>query len=406
MGQSASLERQPCRLLFLVNQKLTAVSAVGGIMQRLNADALSEIIGLIYQGPLEPLPWASSLRWLTRHLNFSWAVLVLRPASKEQPSLIIQANERDVAVATADYILFERYSADPFANLPLNQIITPEELLGAEQWYSHSFFKQYLQPDDIHYELGADFRSNQHAECRLRICRPLRSGPYTADERRFCQLLVPHFQRAVELHSRLYVTEAERQLYAGSFDHLGVGTIILDERGAVLTVSDAARDILAQQANLNVEGNLLTARRKETAGELDAAIAQALRNTSTAPSINALSIKSTTQPGAELRLLVKSVPRLQRVEGQRRPAVAIFLRDSRRTIEPSADVLRMLFDLTAAEANFARLLASGLSMDEAGEQLGITKNTCKSRLKAIFAKTGVTRQAALVGVLHDTLVSL
>jgi len=388
--------------LFFTDQKLTA-AAVGGSMRH-SDDTLSEIIGLIYEGPLEPLPWASSLRWLTRTLNFGWAVLVLRPASRQQPSLIIQAHEQDVKVSTNDYIFYERYSADPFTNLPLNRIMTPEELLGAEQWYSHPFFKQYLATDDIHYELGADFRSDQHSECRFRACRPLRSGPYTAEERRICQLLVPHFQRAVELHSRLYVTEAERLLYAGSFDHLRVGTIILDEQGAVLNVSNAARDILKQQDCLVVDG-AINARRRDTAAELQQAIAQALDTASGTPLIKALSVKNFTS-SSELRVLVKSIPRLQRVEAHRRPAVAVFLRDSRHHCEPSAAVLRMLFDLTDAEARFARLLATGLSMDEAGKQLGITKNTCKSRLKAIFAKTGVTRQAALVNVLHDTLVSL
>jgi DNA-binding CsgD family transcriptional regulator len=103
--------------------------------------------------------------------------------------------------------------------------------------------------------------------------------------------------------------------------------------------------------------------------------------------------------------LVKSIARLQRVEAQRRPAAAVFIRDPQHNFEPSLDVLRMLFDFTAAEARFARLLASGMSMED-GRRLGITRNTCKSRLQAIFAKTGVTRQAALVGVLHDTLVSL
>lgn len=368
------------------------------------ADALSGLIGLVYEGPLEPMPWASSLRWLTRHLDFSWAVLVLRPASKSQPSLIIQAHHQDVTVSSNDYIFFERYSADPFTGLPPNEITTPEEMLGAERWYNHPFFKEFLLPIDIHYEMGADFRS-ELSECRLRVCRPLRSGPYTSEERGICQMLVPHFQRAVALHSRLYIGEAERQLYASSFDHLRLGTLILDERGAVLTVSDAAREIFTRRDCLALENGVLKACRKEDADELQAAIAQALRAPPDAPLIKGLSIKSPSRRG-ELRVLVKSIARLQRVDAQRRPAAAVFIRDPQLHFEPSLDVLRMLFDFTAAEARFACLLAAGMSMEEAGKRLGITRNTCKSRLQAIFAKTGVTRQAALVGVLHDTLVSL
>jgi DNA-binding CsgD family transcriptional regulator len=51
-------------------------------------------------------------------------------------------------------------------------------------------------------------------------------------------------------------------------------------------------------------------------------------------------------------------------------------------------------------------LAEGLTLDEAGAQLGISKNTVKSRLRSIFAKTGATRQSSLIRMLLDTMVSL
>jgi DNA-binding CsgD family transcriptional regulator len=373
-------------------------------MPQLSPEALSDLIGLIYQGPLEQVPWSSSLRWLTHNLDFSWAVLVLRPASHSLPSLIIQAHEQEVGVSKADYIFLQRYASDPFTELPLNQITTPEEMLGEEWWHSHPFFKEYLQPNDIHYEMGADF-CVERSRCRLRICRPLRSGPYTAEERLTCQMLVPHFRRAVELHAKLYITDAERMLYAGSFDHLRIGTIVLDELGAVLTMSEAAREMLSQQEGLAIESGTLRVHCKRAAVGVEKAIAQAVIAPAETPLIKALSIKDSSRR-CELHMLVKSIPRLQGVEAQRRPAAAIFIRDARHHFEPSPEVLRMLFDFTVAEAHFAGLLAAGLSMEEAGKQLGITRNTCKSRLRAIFAKTGVTRQAALVGVLHDTLASL
>jgi cytochrome P450 len=102
-------------------------------VQRFSAGALSDLIGLIYEGPLEPTPWANSLRQLNRTLDFSWTILVLRPASRSLPSLIIQAHEQEVTVSNADYIFFDRYSSDPFTDLPLNRITTPEDLLGVHR---------------------------------------------------------------------------------------------------------------------------------------------------------------------------------------------------------------------------------------------------------------------------------
>ncbi|CAO4171132.1 helix-turn-helix transcriptional regulator [Methylorubrum aminovorans] len=66
---------------------------------------------------------------------------------------------------------------------------------------------------------------------------------------------------------------------------------------------------------------------------------------------------------------------------------------------PSADVVQGLFDLTPAEARLAALIAAGDAPVPAAAKLGITPSTARSVLKRIFQKTGVSRQAELVGLL-------
>ena len=52
-----------------------------------------------------------------------------------------------------------------------------------------------------------------------------------------------------------------------------------------------------------------------------------------------------------------------------------------------------------AEARLAAVLAEGMSLVEAAKALGIAHNTAKVQLRAVFAKTGVHRQAQLVALL-------
>jgi DNA-binding CsgD family transcriptional regulator len=66
---------------------------------------------------------------------------------------------------------------------------------------------------------------------------------------------------------------------------------------------------------------------------------------------------------------------------------------------PSEAQLRGLLDLTIAEARLARLLASGDSLEDVAEKLSIKLTTARSQLAAIFAKTGIRRQAKLVAIL-------
>lgn len=66
---------------------------------------------------------------------------------------------------------------------------------------------------------------------------------------------------------------------------------------------------------------------------------------------------------------------------------------------PSQKHLQELFDLTAAEAKLAQLIACGDSVEEVAQRLCIKMTTARTQLAAVFAKTETRRQAKLVAVL-------
>lgn len=73
------------------------------------------------------------------------------------------------------------------------------------------------------------------------------------------------------------------------------------------------------------------------------------------------------------------------------------------TIDESSmdEILRAVFGLTSREAALARELASGRSLAAATKCLGRETSTERSRLKEVFAKMDVTRQAKLVKRILD-----
>lgn len=77
----------------------------------------------------------------------------------------------------------------------------------------------------------------------------------------------------------------------------------------------------------------------------------------------------------------------------------MLVADGRNAMLPTADLLRLLFDLTPAEARLARVLLGGVTLPEAAARLGISHATARVHLRAIFAKTDTARQADLVRLL-------
>jgi DNA-binding CsgD family transcriptional regulator len=57
---------------------------------------------------------------------------------------------------------------------------------------------------------------------------------------------------------------------------------------------------------------------------------------------------------------------------------------------------RIPAQFTAAEARLANALLDGQSLTDFSERVGVSINTARKQLAAIFAKTGTNRQAALV----------
>jgi DNA-binding CsgD family transcriptional regulator len=65
---------------------------------------------------------------------------------------------------------------------------------------------------------------------------------------------------------------------------------------------------------------------------------------------------------------------------------------------PSSEILNGLFDLSPAEARTARSLVEGKNTEEIALAHGLSRETIRTQLKAILAKTGMRRQSELVGL--------
>ncbi len=72
---------------------------------------------------------------------------------------------------------------------------------------------------------------------------------------------------------------------------------------------------------------------------------------------------------------------------------------------PTAEVLQGLFDLTAAEARVARGIVECQGVDGIALAAGTSKDTVRTQLKAVFAKTGTSRQIDLMSLLAGKQIS-
>ncbi|MCW3479693.1 helix-turn-helix transcriptional regulator [Neisseriaceae bacterium JH1-16] len=368
---------------------------------------LSALLDSLYEGATENPPWRSFLELLREQLDCSHATLILRPPAQNWSGVMIHAGH----VSSEGHASYNThfFALDPFIGLPENQVVTAAELLGDQAWRDSPLYREFLEPHGILHVLGSDMKVEGGIECRLRLCRGADDMPFSPYDKAVCRQLLSHLKRAVKMHSTLGQLEVERQMYAGAVDRMLIGTIVLNERGDIIKINRHGQEVLGQADGLKLVKGHLQAEYGQEHRELQRLIKQALQQHGaggTSPSVvEAISLTRPSGNG-KIGVLVRAAPEDEWNDSAERPAVVIFLRDPESRSQPSHEIVMRLFDLTPSEAVLATLLADGMTLDEASDEMGIRRNTARAHLRSIFSKTGVTRQTTLVRVLLNSVVTL
>lgn len=365
---------------------------------------MDAVIQSIYHGTLESPPWQQFLGELRTLLGGNFATLLLRPPNIHEKGVVLNS-----AVFSPDiyHAYNDTYFAlDPFVNLPDGEVVTISEFLSVANFQQSEYFRSYLQPSDVMHILGADLWGSEGLLARLRVTRPDGVNDFGDTEKALCKLLLPHLRQAIEIHSRLRESELERGLYADTFGQLAVGVITLDAQAAVLSSNpvarrliDTSRGIVLRKGSLQLED----IREQRAFGTLLAEVVSA-HHQQLAGCVRAFRLADRAQLQG-LSLLLRPLPLSDR-SGEHSPAVAVFISDPMAPRQAPSEVLTALFGLTPAEARLAIRLVNGLSLEEAAMSLGVSRNTAKSHLSAIFSKTGVTRQTQLIQLILNSVVTL
>jgi len=213
----------------------------------------------------------------------------------------------------------------------------------------------------------------------------------TVEDRALLELLAPYVIRSIRLGLRLNDGRQSVDALLGLFDSLVLGVILLDSCGNVSFANQSAAALLGTKAGLTPPGRAHAAEQKERTEAL-----RALIRRETGASASALSYPH-PEDGRPLHIISTPLEWPGASLGaDTRFASALFLGDPEGPSPGTAKALGPLYGLTPAEERLAQALASGLTLAEASERLGIRLSTARGVLRAVFEKTGTNRQATLV----------
>jgi DNA-binding CsgD family transcriptional regulator/PAS domain-containing protein len=364
------------------------------------------LIGLIYDAAGDPAKWPTFLDKFADALRGTATAFISYDAQLKKGNIAASARtdptwqkQYDEHYVKLDLWGIRGRSLLTHESVRLGQELCPNELLAQSE-----FCNDFLEPMNTFHEICGAVITQGNMISSIASLRSKAAGPFGEAERRLFQNLMPHLQRAVQLHRRIVRLETDALTAADTLDHLYIGLIRLNRDGRVLTMNRAAEKIIGQRDGLIVARDGLHAARTGETRRLRILVAEAsLRSAGIGFGSGGAIPISRPSLKRPLSVLVSPAP----ATGMQLPGAVgtavVFVTDPEAAVESDVETLKHQFALTTSEARMASLLVQGRHLNEVCEELSIRRTTARTHLRHLFEKLGVRRQGELISLLLRTV---
>lgn len=375
-----------------------------------SADVVSSLIALIYDATLEPARWPIFLHAFANAVGGTSTQLLFHDARGNAGAIGASVH----LDAEAQRLYDQHFVAmDPWLqNAKHRGVLVPgrvhigEELIPRANLVATAYYNDFARRFQLTRSLAAVIRLDVTTLSSISSIRPDHRDAFGEEERRLVEILMPHLQRAMQVHRRLATLQVAHDALADALEGFSTGVLIVRSDSTLLYANAVGSRLLAARDGISLDRRGLKASVAAETRALRALIHAAARTSAGGDggSGGALSISRSARPSRHpLYLLVTPIraEQIRAIAGSQ-DAAAVFVTDVERTGDTDAEAVGRLWGLTATEGQIAGKLAAGLSPREISEELAITRNTVRWHVKHVLAKTHTCRQSELVRVLSAT----
>lgn len=370
---------------------------------RTHDGATLRIVEHLYQTLEDPSQWSAVLAEISDALNGGVAALLYHDVRAHHGGL----NE-SVRLAPEAIDVYQRHfhALDPWgegtARLGLGKtgaVLNGDQLIALAKLRGTEYYADYASKYDLVRILAGVVIADGPVLSVISILRAERAQPFGAEEHARLRALMGHLKRVLEIRRKVEGLQLLQAAGSHALDQLATGVMLVDDSGRLLFANAAAERTIRARHGLSVEGGRVSALLASETTALRRLISAAVRTT-TGEGVHPGGAVNVSRPQFErpLNLLVTPVPAATGYPHVGHAAAAILISDPDHPQSPDPVVLRALFRLTDAESRLVLAICSGMSLAEAAGSLRIGRETAKSHLRQVFAKTATSRQSELVAV--------
>jgi DNA-binding CsgD family transcriptional regulator len=363
------------------------------------SEALSQLIGIIFDAALDPGLWPQVVAEACRFLDCRYGVI----GSAD----LLRSEANFNTTWGYDPFDWKNYVEKYFNKNPINPIAfrsnAGDILTGAdypEEWcklLNSDFFHEWMRPLGIVDVIQGTLDKTGSGIAMLSCARHESVGVATHKELRRMRLLLPHLRRAVLISKALDLRTLQAAAFADAIDGLATGVFLVSPQGEVVHANASGEAMLAAGEPLKLVRGMLCATDGAVQASLQQAFAAAVEGDA-----------AVAAGGVALPLLARSGDRfiahvLPLTSGARRSAgayhsaaAALFVREAKIDLPAAINAAAQLYGFTSAEERVLRAMIEVGGVAPVAAMLKASRSTVKRHLEHLFEKTGTRRQAELV----------
>ncbi|MGB3230862.1 MAG: helix-turn-helix transcriptional regulator [Mycobacterium sp.] len=352
-------------------------------------EQFSQMVTAVHASAITDDGWAAAMSLVTGALNSTGAGLVIGCGDERNVDMCfipVEAKQTyQQHYRQVDYVL------DAVDRGPLGLVHSGAHLVDLNP--RSEFNQGWIRPHDMDDGLFVRVPAAP-VPCMFMVVTDKRSTPFaTADNVTLVNALVPHVRQALRTQQVLNALQNRDHGRVHAVDATTAAAVLVAPDMTVQHLNGAAESLLRSGDEIQANGGRLGLRRPAENTRLRRAVAAATGGSDTGTQISdSLLVRRTADPGP---LVVHVTP----FPGHGGPCALIVIVDPGKVPEPSPEMLRRLFGLTAAEAAVALSIGRGAGLAAVADELCLTLATVKTHLQHIYAKTSTHRQAELVRLL-------
>ncbi len=269
-----------------------------------------------------------------------------------------------------------------------------QDFWNEKELAENPFYRDFFHPRGLGWSAGTLLQMPTGDNIVFSIERQLDQGPIERNHVDRLNELRPHLLRSAFVSTRLGLQRAQGA--SETLAKFGLPALVLDAEGKFVEANDRAQSV-ADHVKFNEPGRRLTFSDRRSGDFLT----NALKTLDRVSSTDSLSFPIRNKDGNAVFVGHVMPITLAAHDIFANSYALLFFTPLDQTRAPSTDLMRSLFDMTAAETRIAKGLVKGRTLTEIAEDGGVSITTVRSQFSSILEKTGCGRQAELVGLLAN-----